>query len=88
MQMICDIPVLLGKWNSHANFIHTSHLAKSKHSWVIDILCQSIRELSISQCHQLYRNTFSNYTHKHNIKDHYMNYISFSFFQDHFVMQS
>ena len=27
MQMICDIPVLFGKWNSHANFDNTSHLA-------------------------------------------------------------
>ena len=27
MQMISDIPVLFGKWNSHANFIHISHMA-------------------------------------------------------------
>ena len=26
MQMICDIPVLFEKWNSHANFIHASHV--------------------------------------------------------------
>ena len=26
MQLICDIPALCGKWNSHAFFIHTSHL--------------------------------------------------------------
>ena len=25
MQMICDIPEMFEKWNSHANFIHTSH---------------------------------------------------------------
>ena len=25
MQMIWDLPVLYGKWNSHANFINTSH---------------------------------------------------------------
>ena len=26
MQMICDIPVLFGKWNSHSSFIHIWHI--------------------------------------------------------------
>ena len=26
MQMICDRPVLYGKWNSVANFMHVSHM--------------------------------------------------------------
>ena len=29
MQLICDIPVLHGKWNSQANFIHTSHVTSN-----------------------------------------------------------
>ena len=32
MQMTCDISVFLGKWNSHANFRHRSHMTEFTHS--------------------------------------------------------
>ena len=58
------------------------------HSRVIDILCQPISEMSTSECNHLYRNTFSNDIQKHSFQDHYMSYILFPFFQDHFLVQA
>ena len=87
MQMICDIPVLFGKWNSHP-ISYTHHTWQQvSHSWDTDTLCQSIRKLSTSGCHHLNRNTCSTDIKKHNFQDHYVNYVSFSFFQDHFLVQ-
>ena len=31
MQLLCDIPVWFGKWNSHANFIHTPQITRITH---------------------------------------------------------
>ena len=55
-------------------------------SSVIDILCQPIRELSTSECYHPYRSTGSNYIQKCSFQDNYMNYISFSFFQELFLV--
>ena len=38
-------------------------------------LCQSVREMSTSGCHQLYRSTCSNYIQKHTISDHCIKHI-------------
>ena len=75
------------KWNSYANFIHTSHMITT-HPWVIDTLHQPIWELNISECHILCRNIWSDYIQKCAFQDHYITYILFSFFQDHFLVQS
>ena len=87
MHMICDIPILFGKWKSHAHFLHTSHLATNNPLLHTEILCQPLRELFTSECHHLGRST-SNYIQKHTFQDHYIKYISFSFLQDHCVVQS
>ena len=55
-------------------------LQQITHSSVIDILCQSIRELFTSECHNLGRNTYSNYMQKHTFQDCYIKDILLSFF--------
>ena len=67
MQMICDIPLLFGKWNYHANFTYTSHILLITQSSVIVILCHTIRELFKFDCHHIYINKCSHYIEKHTI---------------------
>ena len=85
VQMICDIPVLCGKWNSHSNFIHTSQ--QINYSSVFDILFQPFRELFISECQHICRNPSSHYMQKHTFQYHYIKYILFCLLLDNFLVQ-
>ena len=57
------------------------------HFWVIVILHPTIREPFTPQCHNLGRNTSSNYIQKHTFEDHYIKYILFSSFQDNYLVK-
>ena len=54
-----------------------THNKPIPHSWIINILCEPIRELLTSVYHYLSSNTY--------IQDCYMKYILISFFQDHYM---
>ena len=78
--MICDIPVFFQKWNSLSNLIHTLHVTNNPL-----LSYQPIRKYFTSACSHLGRNTCSYYIQKHTYQDHYVKYILFSFYQDHFA---
>ena len=75
-------------WKMDFSFQFHTHITHDNNSSAINILCQSIRELFASDHLHLYRNTSSNYMQKHAFQDQYIKYILFSFFQDHFLVQS
>ena len=89
MQMNCYIPVFFKK-NGFLMPISCTHhtLQQITYSWVIDTLCQLIRELFTSLCHHLGRNISSNYIQEHTFQDYYIKHTLFSSYQDHFLVQS
>ena len=65
------------------------------HTWVTNNpfliywnFCQPMTELLKSNWHQLYKNTCFNYIQEAAFQDQCMEHILFSFFQDHFLVQS
>ena len=79
IQMICDIPVLSGKWNFHANYVHTPHMTTNNPFLNYWHFCQTTRDLLILECNHIGRSTSSNFIQKHDFQDHYIN-ISIIFF--------
>ena len=76
--MICNIPVLFEKLNSHANSMHTSHFVREKPLLSLLRFCVYQSEnLSTSTYYCLHRNTCSTYIQKHTFQEHYMKYIFF-----------
>ena len=72
--MICDIPPLFQKWNSHATYMNPSTVTIQNPFPQLSKFCANqLRELLTSQDHQLCRNTCPNYIQKQTFEDIYLN---------------
>ena len=75
--MIFNIPMLFGKLNSHANFIHRSHMALNNPFLTYWHFVSTNQEKFTSECPHLYRNKFSNYVWTYTSHSHYLKHIIF-----------
>ena len=81
--MICGTPVLFGKWNSHANFIHRSHMANQYHIPELWTFCLNQSENCLHLSVTIYTEICYSYRQEYTFQDNYIKCILFSFFQNH-----